>query len=58
MAASTAHGSSQARDLIQAAALTNATGAAMLDPLTHCTGQGLEPTPPQQPELESLLSDS
>ena len=29
---------------------------ATLDPLTHCTGLGIEPAPSQQPEL--LQSDS
>ena len=28
--------------------LTYATAAAVLDPLTDCTGQGIEPTPLQQ----------
>ena len=30
---------------------TYAAAAAMLDPLTHCTELGIEPTPLQQPKL-------
>ena len=51
-----AYGSSQARNWIQAAAMTYATDAAMLDPLTHCARPGIEPRAPQQPE--PLQSDS
>ena len=40
-----AYGSSWARDWIQAAPVTAA--VAMLNLLTHCTGPGIEPTPPQ-----------
>ena len=43
MAAPETCGSSQARDLIQAAALTYAAGAARPDPLTHCTMLDLKP---------------
>ena len=47
MAAPRAYGSSWARDGIQASAVTQATAVAMPDPLTHCTGSGIEPVPPQ-----------
>ena len=40
MAAPEAYGSFQARDWIQAPAVTYATGAATLDPLTHCNWLG------------------
>ena len=45
MAAPSAYGSSQDRDWIRATAMTYATGTAMLDLLTHCTGLGIEPAP-------------
>ena len=38
-----------ARDWIWATALTCAASVAMLDPLTHFTGLGIEPVPPQWP---------
>ena len=44
MATPMAYEGSWARDQIQAAA------AIMLDPLAHCTGLGIKPTSPQQPE--------
>ena len=53
MAMPTAYGSSQARDWIWAAAVTD---TAMPNPLTHSAGLGLKPAPPQGPEL--LRSDS
>ena len=49
--------SSWARDWIQAtyttavAAATYTTAVAVPDPLTHCTGLGIEPAPLQWPEL-------
>jgi len=46
MAASTANGSSWARDGIPATAATYTTATAMLDPLTHCTRPRMEPMPP------------
>ena len=45
MAAPGAHGSSWARDRIQAAAATYAKAVAMPDPLTHCPRPGIEPKP-------------
>ena len=45
MIAPVTHGNAQARGSIQAAA------ASTPDPLTHCTGLGVEPVPPQGPEL-------
>ena len=36
--------------------VTYAAAAIMLDPLTHSTGLGIEPTPPQQPKLLQLDS--
>ena len=47
MAMPMAYGSSQARDCIQAAAVTYATPAGMPDPLTCCTGPGIEFLPLQ-----------
>ena len=47
-AAPAAHGISWARDRIQAAAATYTTAAATLDPLSHCTGLGIKPAPPQR----------
>ena len=38
-----AYGSSWARDGIRAAGMTYTTAVAMLNPLTHCAGQGLNP---------------
>lgn len=35
----------QAREWIQAISVTYAPTVAMLDPLTHCSGLGIEPTP-------------
>ena len=49
MAASTAYGSSQARDWIPPTAGTYAVAAATLDPLTHCPGLGIKLVPLQQP---------
>ena len=43
MAATVAYGSSQARDWIQAAAVTYATAVATPNPLIYCTGLGIEP---------------
>ena len=43
MAALLAYGSSQARDGIQAAAVTYTTAAAMSDTLTHCARPGIKP---------------
>ena len=51
-----AYGSSWARNWLQEAAMTYATAAATPNPLTHCTGPGIEPAPLQRPEL--LQSDS
>ena len=45
MATPEAHESSWARDPIRALAATCATVAATADPLTHCTGLGVEPPP-------------
>ena len=45
MAASAAHGSSQARGEIQAAVATYTAAAATPDPLTRCAGLGIEPGP-------------
>ena len=42
MAVPTAYGSSCARDWIQATAVTYIAVVAMPDPLTHCTGPGIE----------------
>ena len=50
MAVPLAYGSFQSRDWISAAV------AAMLNPLTHCAGTGIEAAPPQWPE--PLPSDS
>ena len=46
-----AYESSQDRDWIWARAATYTVAEAMPDTLTHCTGPGIEPIPPQQPEL-------
>ena len=54
MVAPMAYRSSWARDQIQAAAATYAAPAATLDMLTHCAGLGIEPVPPEQPELPQL----
>ena len=54
--ASVAYGQSCPMDRMQATAATYATVAAMSDPLTHCSGLGIEPTPPQQPEPLQLDS--
>ena len=35
----------------QATAVIYDVAAAMTDPLIHCMGPGIEPVPPQQPEL-------
>ena len=43
MATPVTSGSSQARDWIQAAAVTSVASAAMPDPLTHCTKLGIDP---------------
>ena len=56
MAIPTAYESSTAGVPIQVTAATHITAGIMLDPLTHCTGPGIEPTPLQQPE--PLQSDS
>ena len=45
-----AYGSSWAKDRIRATAVTCATAAAILDPLTHCAEPGIELASPQQPE--------
>ena len=45
MAALMAYVSSWARDWMQAAAVAYATPEAMLGPLTHYTGPGIEPVP-------------
>ena len=50
MATPMAYGSSQARDLIQATAVTYATPAAKPDPLTHCYWAGDQTAPMKQPE--------
>ena len=47
MAAPGEHGNSQARDGIQAAAVTYSAAAAMLNPLPHCAKLGIGPTLPQ-----------
>jgi len=50
------HGSSWARDRIQAVAATYATAVKTPDPLTHHAKPGIKPAPPQRPNL--LQSDS
>ena len=50
-----ADGSSQAREWLWTAAATYA-AVAVLGPVTHCAGPGIEPAPLQRPEL--LQSDS
>ena len=47
MAVPAAYGSSWVRDRIPATAVTCTTVTAMLDPLTHCAGLGIELSPPQ-----------
>ena len=56
IAAPEAYGSSQARDWIQATAATYTPAVAMWDPLTHCAGLGIKPTPSQWPEPWQLDS--
>ena len=51
-----AYGSSQDRDWIFASAATYTAAAAVPDPLTHCTGMGIKPLPPQWPEQLQLDS--
>ena len=51
MAAFIAYGSSQARDWIWHAIATYTTGVATPDPLTHYTGLGIKPMPPQWLQL-------
>lgn len=46
-----AYRSSQARDLLWAAAVTYAAGAATPDPLTHYAGLGIQSVPPQQTQI-------
>ena len=41
---------------IESSGATYSTAVAMLDPLTHWAGPGIEPVPAQQPEL--LQNDS
>lgn len=47
MAAPESYGGSLGRNGIQAAGATYTAAAAMLDSLTHCAGQGIQPTPLQ-----------
>ena len=56
-AAAMAYGSSWARAWIWATALTSATAAAALDPLTYCARLGIEPVPPQWPKPLQLDSE-
>ena len=51
MAAPMVYGSSWAKDWIQVTAATYASIAVSQDPLTHCTGLGIEPMPLHLPEL-------
>ena len=47
LVAPVAYGSSWARDQNQATDATYVTAVGTPDPLTHCAGQGIEPTLPQ-----------
>ena len=47
MATPAAYGNSQARDGIQATAIVYVAAVATLDPLTYCSGLGIEPIPLQ-----------
>ena len=53
LAALVAHGSSRARDPIQARTVTYAIAAVMLGPFTHCTRLGIELMPPRR-QVRSL----
>ena len=56
MAIPIAYGSSLDSKWIWAAALTYTAGAAMLDPLTHHTGLGVEPAPLLKSDFELTVS--
>ena len=49
------YGGSWARDWIWATVATYATAVVMPDPLTHCPRPGIQPKPPQGPELGSWI---